>query len=1587
MQNVSSSYLEKIKEPSRSFECRVTIGNNVYTNIDIINISIEDVQPSDGFTIGAAVSKSLELTLSTNNTIYSNSKVKLEIGLNIGSTFEYILIGHFHIEDIISTDYSTKLTCYDNMIKFEKPYFSNLGKTSSLKNIVNELATITGVEFTGSLPSYNLNKLEGFTCREILGFVASICGGNAYITRDGKFTIKTPATIDYSITSDNYIDLKSEEDLYKVGAITCKANDKELTKGTLSNSSMEITFENPWVTESILTDIYNKLKGFEFIGYSMKWQGDFSLDVGDIISITDTKGNTRQVPIFSQKLTYNGGLTSEIGAKGESKTKNEFSPTGDLNNKVNRVVTDLLIVNKALINKADVEDLKAVNGEIDNLIAVNVTITGKLNAIEGEFGTIKSDVAAIENLTVNHTAKINDLIANKASITQVEAVSAQIGIVEADVGKINTLLAGNLTSTNIQAGGITSDKLTIANGFITNAMIANLDVSKINAGDISTNKFRIKSDNGGIEIVGATQQFKDKNNRVRIQMGQDTQGNFNFIIRGEDGTTTLIDHTGIKEKAISDDLIKSEMISSDAVGEKQINYSSFITGFNKDTNTNTIKSTKIMLNNQNQTLDVAFSQLKTQADGTKTLTESHSTTIGVMQGQISTAINNTQIVKDGQTILLKDDYNRTVQTVDSMKSTIGSHTTTLDQHTGKITGVETRVNTVERDLNGIAARVSSTEKNVTTVTNTANSASDKATTAQNTANSATNLAKAMNNGKILYTDCNFRKGFNGVSKYANSNQANVTIKRIAKPSDCPSTSTYCIEIKHTGTSNPAFGGFYQNIQSRANAVFIQRFIAKVPVGYSLYTASNLMGTGYTDKWLTPSIGTGKWEEYIREIKCGSTGTFNNSGYVYLNGSPTPTTSAPVTWYLAYCTAIDITDNDESINDLTTEISSTKSKVSAIETSLSGITSRVSAVETNQTTTDGKVTSLETRMSSAESKITESAITNTVKKSFYTKSETESAITSKGYQTASQVQQTVNAFELKFQESGGYNLVYNSDFKNGDHLWSISSGAKYYFGTGNWNSPTGLGMAITGQSGTSLYAVQELTNTSYRQAKTFTLSGLVNISSTGTNDSTGAKFQLYVRVTYDDDTKKYHMCNIDESSLNKWQKVFVTFDLDTTKTVTDLRTTVSIQNTTKTIFVSQIMLEVGSMMSPWCPNSSEVYDGVTTIDKEGITVTASNVKSKTTISANGFKITKTDTNTDVFKVNSDARLSLIGDYTAYNGNRKAGYFGMNEIKFYNWWSDTNEEIAYFYGGKTNAGKRSADIIGKDMVSLGIGAPSNGKKVLEANSSVLDIYTNVDFNNAELSNVHKINYNGGIDTWINQVYIRYNQLNTNRSGGYLNLNYWKGGNVTGNVHVKVGNGNNDDAYGPLSCGNFKAYGTKNACVQTSIGYVDINAYETCDYYFGDIGETILDSEGYSYVYIDSIFSETVNTQRKYQVFLSVYGEGSANVVERTPIYFVIKGTPGIEVGYELKAKRKGYEDHRLEREVNNWKIGENHGLDEDYNHERIEFNKKIENIINEEVVKDIENETLQEFISSEVERSIENIELMKTIEEDIFNENIN
>lgn len=162
------------------------------------------------------------------------------------------------------------------------------------------------------------------------------------------------------------------------------------------------------------------------------------------------------------------------------------------------------------------------------------------------------------------------------------------------------------------------------------------------------------------------------------------------------------------------------------------------------------------------------------------------------------------------------------------------------------------------------------------------------------------------NAKSLYNDMTFQNGTNTVAVYNNGTAGLVTITREAKQSDSPfAESSYNLKISNTGAVAPGIGGFYHNITSRASAVFVQRIIAKIPVGYTIEQASNAIGDGATHTWLTSQAGTGKFQEYLLIRRCGATGTFSGSGHIYLNGAA-GSPGAPVNWYVAFAAVYDFT---------------------------------------------------------------------------------------------------------------------------------------------------------------------------------------------------------------------------------------------------------------------------------------------------------------------------------------------------------------------------------------------------------------------------------------------------------------------------------------------------------------------------------------------------------------------------------------------------------------------------------------------------------------------------------------------------------
>lgn len=181
-----------------------------------------------------------------------------------------------------------------------------------------------------------------------------------------------------------------------------------------------------------------------------------------------------------------------------------------------------------------------------------------------------------------------------------------------------------------------------------------------------------------------------------------------------------------------------------------------------------------------------------------------------------------------------------------------------------------------------------------------------ATDATNKANAAKELASAMAFGKMLYRDPEFRNGNNGISVYNNSGNGTVTITRTGL-SSAPNDSKTVLEIRTTGSASPGNGGFNFATFTSNRKVFITRIIARIPAGRNIEFATNSIGTGGSRKWLTPTAGTGDWQEYIYKVVCGTSG-FSSTHFFYIGGMQ-GTAAAPVVWHVAYATVFDTTSSE------------------------------------------------------------------------------------------------------------------------------------------------------------------------------------------------------------------------------------------------------------------------------------------------------------------------------------------------------------------------------------------------------------------------------------------------------------------------------------------------------------------------------------------------------------------------------------------------------------------------------------------------------------------------------------------------------
>ena len=424
------------------------------------------------------------------------------------------------------------------------------------------------------------------------------------------------------------------------------------------------------------------------------------IDGSDLLTPMDTTtdiedGERVTVMIKDHKATVTGNITSPSVSSGT----------------VNTVVGNAVGENFTVIN-SQIENLVAKDSYLENAYVQNSqVVNSKIENLEATDSRIENSV--IENFNV-----INGVVQD------LRATNADIEVLHADFAEIKTLVNGNLTSDNILAFKITADKVTVEDAFIKDAMVDTISAAKINAGRINTNMVSIGSEDGGMLITGSTQQFTDKNGNVRIQIGKDATGDFTFILYGEDGQGQIINQNGITATAIGDGLIVNGMINDNAaISGNKLDISSVITNINND-NSTTIHSSKIYLDGQKQSLEVAFNSLKTQVDTIQDVT---------ISGDL------TAVIEQVQTNTTKIEANTTsINTLISEDSVIKKQVTDLENNVIESTNtLNSKYTTLNQSLEGFKTSVADTYATKSTVNDLSTNLSTNYSTTS-TMNSAIN---------------------------------------------------------------------------------------------------------------------------------------------------------------------------------------------------------------------------------------------------------------------------------------------------------------------------------------------------------------------------------------------------------------------------------------------------------------------------------------------------------------------------------------------------------------------------------------------------------------------------------------------------------------------------------------------------------------------------------------------------------------------------------------------------------------------------------------------------------------------------------
>lgn len=354
MIDVSEKFKQYSRDKNRQINVKIEVSNGdewiTFGKENIVEFEIDSgITEGEDFGIGNVIVSKLTLQLYTDINIEKNAAIKPYIQFDgKDGESEWLQLGKFRIDNRKKQGSVWKFDCFDELIKTQQLYRTNLQFPTTSKQLLLEILVDMKFEmdeeFLENMPEFTVTKMIGdylYTYREVLGYIASIHSSNIIMDNEGKlkFIGATDREVKDTIQPSEYIGLKQINEPKTLTKVVSNV-DGEVQQISIGDGDVDNTLfiENPLVTEEIMEDIYNNILDYEFVPMDInKWKCFPYLECGDFIEFEQRDGTKLKTAIQSNKVVFKGGLSGKMSSPAKSFSQSEYGFTGDTNRAISGV--------------------------------------------------------------------------------------------------------------------------------------------------------------------------------------------------------------------------------------------------------------------------------------------------------------------------------------------------------------------------------------------------------------------------------------------------------------------------------------------------------------------------------------------------------------------------------------------------------------------------------------------------------------------------------------------------------------------------------------------------------------------------------------------------------------------------------------------------------------------------------------------------------------------------------------------------------------------------------------------------------------------------------------------------------------------------------------------------------------------------------------------------------------------------------------------------------------------------------------------------------------------------------------------------